>query len=89
VAGEPRQVDEPSALRIALQERLAYAQAISGHLGEDKRSEASLMRLGGIVEMRVRRPGGWEVVDMIEGKRFFRPHSYKAVPRHKSREEVD
>jgi hypothetical protein len=85
--GTPHSVDEASALQLASREAAAYAKALSGVEGEDRRSQANLGGLGGIVEMRLAVPGGWEVVDLIQGKRFFRPSHYRVVPRHKSRED--
>jgi len=69
----PYEVTEQDALVYARLERQRFLMASMGRLGEALRSKASLGGLAGIVEMRVQTNGGYEVLDLIVGARFFRP----------------
>lgn len=71
--GSPAQVDYETALRVANDERWAYAIAIQGIYGADEQKLAREKGLKGIVEERRERSGCWIVTDLVTGEKFIRP----------------
>lgn len=70
--GSPGLVDEETALRVASQEKENYEVAREGVYGDGFKELAEKMGMGGIVERREERAGGWEVTDLITGRMFRR-----------------
>jgi hypothetical protein len=70
--GSPASVSEDIALTVASQEKEHYEVALSGIYGEDFKKIALERGLDGIVERRVERNGGWDVEDMVTGRKLRR-----------------
>ena len=73
-AGSPAQVDEPTARQVARDERAFHGYVLDGMYGPARAADAAREgALRGIVELRIERPGGWEIHDLLTGERFVRP----------------
>jgi hypothetical protein len=71
--GSGAQVSEEIALTVAAQEKEHYEMALTGAFGEDDLDAARQPdALRGIVEAITESKGGWNVVDLITGEKFWR-----------------
>lgn len=70
--GSPALVDEATARRVIWQERKTHLHDLSGRYGDEERERAQREGIHGVVEMRTEHHDGWNVVDMITGRRCWR-----------------
>lgn len=71
-AGSPGFIGEQLALRVAHEEKTSYERTLTGIFGEDEKWRAEKLGLAGIVEQRIERKNGWDVLDILtrEKKRY-------------------
>lgn len=71
--GSPASVSEVLALRVADEEKAAYAAHLEGVYGPDAKADAERRGLRRIAEVVIERADCWIVHDLLTQERYIRP----------------